>query len=112
MVSKKDVLEMKNINKKTTGLFGYAHLNEFDDSSIVPAEFLKQGKIDIKRAVSEKRRVTFNFYRAGYLYYTTEFDEIFSVPISDTGDASFNANEKAIMLMRYMRKWNEGLEDE
>ena len=70
-----------------------------------------QGKIDIKRAVSENRRVQFDFYRAGLLYYQTEFDEIFSVPIDDVGDATFNQNEKAIMLMRYMRKWNEALDE-
>lgn len=70
---------------------------------------MKQGMIDIKRAISENRRVIFDFYRAGLLYYTTEFDEVFSVPIDDVGDATFNYNEKAIMLMRYMRKWNESL---
>ncbi len=70
---------------------------------------MKQGMIDIKRAVSENRRVSFDFYRAGLLYYTTEFNEIFSVPVDDVGDATFNSNEKAIMLMRYMRKWNEAL---
>ncbi len=70
------------------------------------------GKIDIKRAVSDNRRVLFDFYRAGLLYYKTEFDELFSVPIADVGDATFNTDEKAIMLMRYMRKWNEALAEE
>lgn len=71
---------------------------------------MNTGKIDIKRAVSDNRRVLFDFYRAGLLYYTTEFGESFSVPITDVGDATFNNDEKAILLMRYMRKWNESLE--
>jgi hypothetical protein len=69
-----------------------------------------EGRIDIKRAVSDNRRVHFDFYRAGLLYYKTEFGEHFSVPITDVGDATFNYDEKAIMLMRYMRKWNEALD--
>lgn len=73
---------------------------------------MARGEIDIKRAVSENRRVQFDFYRAGMLYYQTEFGELFSVPIDDVGDATFNQNEKAIMLMRYMRKWNENLTDD
>lgn len=36
-------------------------------------------KIDVKRAVSEKRRVTFEFYRDSQLFYKTEFDEVFPV---------------------------------
>ncbi len=72
---------------------------------------MARGEIDIKRAVSENRRVQFDFYRAGFLYYQTEFGELFSVPIDDVGDATFNQNEKAIMLMRYMRKWNEALDE-
>ena len=69
-------------------------------------------KIDIKRAVSEKRKVIFAYYRDNSLWYVTEFNEIFSVPIDDIGNATFNRNEKAILLMRYMRKWNEALDDE
>lgn len=72
---------------------------------------MARGEIDIKRAVSENRRVKFDFYRAGFLYYQTEFGELFSVPIDDIGDATFDRDEKAIMLMRYMRKWNEALDE-
>jgi len=67
-------------------------------------------KIDIKRAVSEKRKVTFTYYRDGSLWYLTEFDELFSVPIDDIGNATFNKEEKAILLMRYMRQWNKEVE--
>ena len=67
--------------------------------------------IDIKRAVTENRRAKFVYYRDGSLWYSTEFDEIFPVPISDTGNATFNTEEKALLLMRYMRKWNDSCQD-
>lgn len=43
-------------------------------------------------------------YRAGHLYYMTESGLVFPVPISDCGEATFQAEEKAILLMRYIRK--------
>ena len=66
--------------------------------------------IDIKRAISSQRKARFSYYRDGSLWYVTEFGEIFSVPVSDIGNATFNAEEKALHLMRYMRKWNASLE--
>lgn len=63
--------------------------------------------IDIKRAVSDKRMVRFCYYRDGSLWYRTEFKEIFPVPIDDIGTATFNDTEKALLFMRYMRKFNE-----
>ena len=65
--------------------------------------------IDIKRAVSENRKVHFKFYQSSELWYQTEFDEVFTVPISDTGTGIFQNEDKAILFMRYMRKWNESL---
>lgn len=67
-------------------------------------------KIDIKRAVSDGKRVTFSYCRNAMLYFTTEFDETFPVDISDMGESTFNADEKAILLMRYMRQFNKSLE--
>lgn len=64
-------------------------------------------KIDIKRAVSENRVAYYTHYHDGALWYKTAFDEAFPVPVSDIGNATFNTQEKAILLMRYMRKWNE-----
>lgn len=66
-------------------------------------------QIDIKRAVINNRKVLFNYYRDGSLWYTTEFTELFPVPIEDIGNATFNKEEKAILLMRYMRKWNDNI---
>lgn len=67
-------------------------------------------KIDIKRAVIENRKVTFAYYRDGSLWYLTEFDELFPIPIDDIGNATFNKEEKALLLMRYMRMWNKEIE--
>lgn len=51
----------------------------------------------------------FNYYRCGVCYYTVRHlskDElyIFPVPIEDLGNATIGAVEKAITLMRYIRK--------
>jgi hypothetical protein len=68
--------------------------------------------IDIKRAISDDGRVNFVHYRDGSLWYKTGFDEVFPVPIDDIGNATFYANDKAILFMRYMRKFNESLAKE
>jgi hypothetical protein len=67
--------------------------------------------INIKRAVTENRKVRFVYYRDGSLWYKTEFDEIFPVPISDIGTATFNAEDKALLFMRYMRKFNGSISE-
>lgn len=60
---------------------------------------------DIKDLVKDNT-VTFQFYRDGSLWYQVEgHDFIFPVPISDIGTATFNATEKAILFMRYIRKY-------
>lgn len=64
-------------------------------------------KINIKRAVSNGHLVHFQHYKDGALWYTTDYAELFSVPISDIGHATFYARDKAILFMRYMRMWNE-----
>lgn len=51
-----------------------------------------------------KGNVTFQYYRAGNLYYKTETDLLFSVPIEDTGEATFSAQDRGILFMRYIRK--------
>jgi len=58
---------------------------------------------NIKEMVKDKR-VKFDFYRAGELWYVTECGFRFPVPASDTGDAVFKAEDKAILFMRWIRK--------
>lgn len=50
------------------------------------------------------KNVTFVRYRASQLIYTTECGFEFPVPIEDTGEATFKAQDKAIYFMRYIRK--------
>ena len=54
-----------------------------------------------------KGKVTFDYYREGNLYYKTENGVLFPVPIDDVGTATFNHQEKGILLMRWMRKFLE-----
>lgn len=55
-------------------------------------------------------RVKFQYYREGNLYYETETGILFAVPISDTAEATFLAEDKAILFMRYLRKHFAALE--
>lgn len=66
---------------------------------------------NIKEMVSDSKKVSFLFYRLNELWYETETGFKFPVPISDTGDGVFNYEEKAILLMRYIRKHVKFLED-
>ena len=61
-------------------------------------------KWNIKDQVRGGQRVRFKFYRSGVLYYETEKGLVFGVPISDCGDACFNADDKAMLYMRWIRK--------
>jgi len=69
-------------------------------------------KPDLK-ALLTLNTVHFSHYRKGFLYYTItapwnkEATWSFPVPIEDTGDATFNATEKALYFMRYIRKAQE-----
>lgn len=65
--------------------------------------------IDIKKAVKEK--VFFHSYKDGSLWYETVSGDLFPVPIEDTGNATFLAEDKGLLFMRYMRKFNEILQN-
>lgn len=56
-----------------------------------------------------KGQVSFMFYAKGELWYKTESGFEFPVPISDTGDATFNAEDKGLFFMRWIRKHVEML---
>lgn len=59
---------------------------------------------NIKDMVKNNQKANFIAYKESNLYYTTECGFVFPVPISDIGDGVFNATEKAMLLMRYIRK--------
>ena len=50
------------------------------------------------------KKVTFLFYKQGELWYTTECGFKFPVPIDDVGTAAMNAEDKALLFMRWIRK--------
>lgn len=54
--------------------------------------------------VVKGKKVHFTFYRDGQLWYETEDGFEFPVPINDIGNATFLAEDKAILFMRYIRK--------
>ncbi len=58
---------------------------------------------NIKDIVKDQR-AHFVFYRDRALFYETDNGFQFPIPIDDAGSATFNYDEKAILLMRYIRK--------
>jgi hypothetical protein len=58
----------------------------------------------LKEMVIGNQKVRFNFYRDGQLWYETECGFRFPVPITDVGTATFLAEDRAILFMRYIRK--------
>lgn len=58
-----------------------------------------------------KGKVHFLYYRANHLWYKCDNDFTFPVPISDIGDATFMAEDKAILFMRYIRRQLEIIAD-
>ena len=63
--------------------------------------------------VRDNNQAFFQYFRQGYFYFKVEdLDHnqpyLFQIPLADLGDATLNTVEKAIHLMRYIRK---GLDD-
>jgi hypothetical protein len=64
--------------------------------------------MDIKDIVRDNT-VRFAKYRQGVAYYTVRvpsdgLEYMFPVPLSDIGDATLLASDKAMVFMRYIRK--------
>jgi hypothetical protein len=58
----------------------------------------------LKEMVVNNQKVRFSFYRDGLLWYETECRFRFPVPISEVGTATFLAEDRALLFMRYMRR--------
>ena len=58
---------------------------------------------NLTEMVRDKKKVHFFFYREENLYYKTECGFVFKVPISDTGNGTFNDEELALHMMRWLR---------
>jgi hypothetical protein len=64
----------------------------------------------IKEMVRDHKKVRFSFYRDKELWYTTEDGFEFPVPIEEIGNATFMAEDRALLFMRYIRKHMEMLD--
>ena len=60
----------------------------------------------------KNQQAHFEYYRDNELWYKTDSGFLFPVPISDIGNATFSRDDKAIMFMRYIRKYKEEMENE
>jgi len=58
----------------------------------------------LKQLVAGDKKVYFQFYRKGELHYVTDDGFSFVVPVSDAGDATFLASDRAMLFLRYIRK--------
>ena len=65
----------------------------------------------LKEMIVNNQKVRFAFYRDGELWYETECGFRFPVPIADAGTATFLAEDRAILFMRYIRKQMAALAD-
>ena len=61
-------------------------------------------KYNVKEMVGKDKLVTFVRYIQGNLIYSTDDGFQFPVPIVDLGEAEIKNKEKAILMMRYIRK--------
>ena len=61
----------------------------------------------ITEMVRNNQKVAFRFYRDGQLWYATECGFEFPVPIAEAGTATFFAEDRAMLFMRYIRKHME-----
>ena len=60
--------------------------------------------MNIKDMVKDKL-VLFKYYHQGNLWYETEDGFIFPVPVEDTGGGKFGREDKAILFMRWIKRY-------
>lgn len=65
----------------------------------------------LKEMIVNNQKVRFSFCRDGQLWYVTACGFQFAVPIVDTGTATFLAEDRVILFMRYIRKHMAALEN-
>jgi hypothetical protein len=53
--------------------------------------------------VKDNQQVHFDFYRDGILYYKTDTNLVFEIPIKDTVGGIFLRDDKALNFMRWIR---------
>ena len=58
----------------------------------------------LRDLVADNQKAHFVFFRDKCLFYETDQGFLFPVPVDDAGSATFNSEEKAMLLMRYIGK--------
>jgi len=74
----------------------------------------------IKEIVRDDNMAQFCYYHDGNLWYEVIYTNddmdikkiLFPVPVSDIGNATFNVVERAMLMMRYIRKHLKTIEDQ
>ncbi len=69
-----------------------------------PLERGNEMSYDLKDMVKDGRKVMFTHFKNNELWYVTETNFAFPVPIYDIGDATFLNVDKAILFLRYIRQ--------
>jgi hypothetical protein len=64
----------------------------------------------LKDMVADGKKVIFQYYRKGELWYATECGFNFPVPIEDTGEAFFKNEDRALYFMRWIMRHIKFLE--
>ena len=59
---------------------------------------------DIKGMVEGGKLVNFTHFQGGQLWYSTECGFEFPVALEEVGEASYPAQDKALLFMRFIRK--------
>jgi hypothetical protein len=67
--------------------------------------------LNVKDHVSNDKVVKFLYYRSKELWYMTELGLKFPVPIEDAGEATFFVEDRAMLFMRYIRKYIEKVKE-
>lgn len=65
----------------------------------------------LKDIVANGKKVKFLRYQKNQLWYVSDCGFEFPVPISDTGEASFSNEDKALFFMRWIRKHIENINE-
>jgi len=61
----------------------------------------------LKSMVENNKKVFFKYYRDGELWYATECNFLFPVPTNDVGNGTFLNEDRAVLFMRWLRKYIE-----
>jgi len=64
----------------------------------------KDNIMSLKEMVNNGQTVSFQYFRDNNLWYKTQTGFSFPVPIEDIGNATFLAEDRAILFMRYISK--------